>query len=194
MFVMLMERVITLCFHHDTGISSKVTVTPSTLIRIQHRDTARLFCSVKHSTPKAVISWRKKGENETITEGVRFTLTPNGALQIRNIRFEEQGQYECIAENTFTAKKHISTNAASIEVIGGMFYTEYFFHISEGSARVTVLISSEHFQRLPKINSRLQKKDKKCFDCTGSLSTFQAQMTGKNKDIIKTNVYFRTLE
>lgn len=118
-------RVVNHCFHHDTGISSKVTVTPSTLIRIRHRDTARLFCNVKHSAPKAVISWRKKGENETITEGVRFTLTPNGALQIRNIRFEEQGQYECIAENTFTAKKHTSTNAASIEVIGGMVYTEY---------------------------------------------------------------------
>lgn len=116
-----MEMVVT----HDTGMSSRVTVTPSTLIRIRHRDTARLFCSVKHSAPKAVISWRKRGENETITAGARFTLTPNGALQIRNIRFEEQGQYECIAENTFTAKKHTSTNAAMIEVIGGTFYNKY---------------------------------------------------------------------
>ena len=120
-----MERVVTHYFHHGTGISSRVAVTPSTLIRIQHEDTARLFCSVKHSAPKAVISWRKRGENETITAGVRFTLTPNGALQIRNIRFEEQGQYECIAENTFTAEKHISTNAASIEVIGGMYYINF---------------------------------------------------------------------
>ena len=112
------------CFCCGTGISSKVAVTPSTL-RIRNGDTARLSCSVKHSAPKAVFSWRKKGENETIAEGVQFTLTPDGALQIRNIRFEEQGHYECIAENTFTVKKHISTNAASIEVIGGMVYTQY---------------------------------------------------------------------
>lgn len=183
MFVILTEMVVDHCCHHDTGISSKVTVTPSTL-RIRNGDTARLYCSVKHSAPKAVISWRKKGENETITEGVRFTLTPNGALQIRNIRFEEQGQYECIGENTFTAKKHISTNAASIEVIGGMFYTKYlgwtgnnfltfqcfqflnFPKNSEDSVKVIILISSEHFQRLPKTNSRFQMNDEKCYDCT----------------------------
>jgi len=118
MFVISWEMVVTR-FHYGTGISSKVAVTPSTL-RVRNGDTARLSCNVKHSAPKAVFSWRKKGENETITVGVRFTLIPDGALQIRNIRFEEQGQYECIAENTFTAKKHVSTNAASIEVIGGM--------------------------------------------------------------------------
>ena len=165
-----MEMVVTR-FHHNTGMSSRVTVTPSTLIRIRHRDTARLFCSVKHSAPKAVISWRKKGQNETITAGARFTLTPNGALQIRNIRFEEQGQYECIAENTFTAKKHTSTNAALIEVIGGtcMLYNKYFgwtgnifltyqcFQFlnfpknSEVSVEIIILISSEHFERCQKL-------------------------------------------
>lgn len=124
MFIILKEVVVTCCFHHDTGISSKVAVTPSELI-IRNGATSRLFCSIKHSEPKAVVSWRKKGENDTITTDNRFTLTPNGALQIRNIRFEEQGQYECIAENTFTAKKHISTNAASIKVIGGMFNSKY---------------------------------------------------------------------
>ena len=158
-FVILREMVVTHCFPHDTGISSKVAVTPSTL-RIRNGDTARIFCSVKHSAPKAVISWRKKGENETITAGALFTFTPNGALQIRNIRFEEQGQYECIAESTFTQEKHISTNAASIAVIGGMFYTKYlgwtgnnfltfqcfqflvFPKNSEGGVKVIISISS----------------------------------------------------
>ncbi|KAL9985599.1 hypothetical protein ACROYT_G008021 [Oculina patagonica] len=98
------------------GISSKVAVVPSKL-KVPYGDTSRFFCSLKHSAPKAVISWRKKGENDTIKAGDRFTLIPNGALQIRNIRFEEQGQYECIAENTFIARKHTSTVAGLFEVI-----------------------------------------------------------------------------
>ena len=97
-----------------------MAVVPSK-VKVPYGDTSRFFCSLKHSAPKAVISWRKKGENNTITTGDRFTLIPNGALQIRNIRFEEQGQYECIAENTFIAKKHASTVAGLFEVIPGMF-------------------------------------------------------------------------
>lgn len=105
----------------DTGITSKVAVVPSKL-KVTFGDTTRFFCSLKHSSPKAVFSWRKKGENDTIKSGDRFTLIPNGALQIRDIRFEEQGQYECIAENTFIARKHTSTVAGLFEVIPGMFY------------------------------------------------------------------------
>lgn len=85
-------------------------------------DTSRFFCSVKHSAPKAVISWRKKGENGTISSGKHYTLIPNGALQIRNIRFEEGGDYECIAENLFTNKRHTSTDTGFIEVLPGKFY------------------------------------------------------------------------
>lgn len=105
------------------GISSKVSVISPTSKKIPLGDTSRFFCSIKHSAPKAVISWRKKGENGTITAGGHFTLIPNGALQIRNIRFEEQGEYECIAENAFTNKRHTSTNAGYFEVLPGMFYS-----------------------------------------------------------------------
>ncbi|KAM7446448.1 putative aminophospholipid-translocase [Porites harrisoni] len=99
------------------GISSKVSVTPSVLNAIQG-DTSRLFCSVKHSTPKALIAWKKQGStNVTITTGNHFTLTPDGALQIRNIRFEDQGKYECIAVNNKTMRQHTSTNAATVQVL-----------------------------------------------------------------------------
>lgn len=108
-------------YFHPTGISSKVSVTPSVLKAIQG-DTSKLFCSVKHSTPKALISWKKQGStNVTITTGNHFTLTPDGALQIRNIRFEDQGKYECIAENTEAVRQHTSTNAATVQVLPGMF-------------------------------------------------------------------------
>ena len=108
-------------YFQPTGISSKVSVTPSVLKAIQG-DTLRLFCSVKHSTPKALIAWKKKGSNNvTITTGNHFTLTPDGALQIRNIRFKDQGNYECIAENSETMRQQTSTNAATVQVLPGMF-------------------------------------------------------------------------
>lgn len=51
-----------------------------TLIRIRYRDIVRFFCNVKYLVFKVVISWRKKGENEIIIEGVRFILIFNGVL------------------------------------------------------------------------------------------------------------------
>lgn len=99
------------------GISSKVSVISPYSRKVPLGDTSRFFCSVKHSAPKAVISWRKKGENGTISSGKHYTLIPNGALQIRNIRFEEGGDYECIAENLFTNKRHTSTDTGFIEVL-----------------------------------------------------------------------------
>ena len=104
-----------------TGISSKVAVTPSSL-KATFGDTSRFFCSIKHSSPKAIIAWRKQGSSVLITTGERFTLTPDGALQIRNIRFEEQGKYECVARNTITMRMHTSTTAGTLQVIPGMFW------------------------------------------------------------------------
>ena len=78
---------------------------------------------MKHSTPKALIAWKKQGSTNVtiITTGNRFTLTSDGALQIRNIRFEDQGKYECIAVNTKTVRQHTSTNVATVQVLPGMF-------------------------------------------------------------------------
>lgn len=98
------------------GLSSKVSVIPP-LLKVTFGDTARLFCDVKHSNPKAIIVWRKRGSNASITTGEHFTLIPDGALQIRNIRFEDQGDYECTATNDITGKTHISTNAGSVKVM-----------------------------------------------------------------------------
>ena len=80
---------------------------------------ARFYCSVKHSVPKALIKWKKKGEPDDITTGGRFTLIPGGALQISNIKFADQGNYECIAENYVTSRSHTSTNTGTIEVLPG---------------------------------------------------------------------------
>ena len=103
-----------------TDISSKVAVTPSTL-RVSFGDTTRFYCAVKQSTPTAVVRWKKQGEIGFITAGGRFTLTAEGALQIADSSFEDQGQYECIAENAVTSATYKSANAGSLQVTAGAF-------------------------------------------------------------------------
>lgn len=98
------------------GISSKIDVVPKTL-SVMFGDTARLFCNVKHSNPKAKVGWRKQGSNASITTGDRFTLIPDGALQINTIRFEEQGKYECFATNEIARKTHTSTTVGNVKVL-----------------------------------------------------------------------------
>ena len=104
-----------------SGISSKVDVVPKTS-SVTFGDTARLFCNVKHSNPKAKVGWRKQGSNVSITTGDRFTLIPNGALQINNLRFEEQGKYECFATNEIARKTHTSTTVGNVKVLPGMIH------------------------------------------------------------------------
>ncbi|KAL9972279.1 hypothetical protein ACROYT_G018562 [Oculina patagonica] len=96
-------------------ISSEVTVIPSTLV-VPYGDTSRFYCTVEQSTPNAVVRWRKQGKSAFITIGGRFTLTPDGALQIRESTFEDQGQYECTAENVITATTYTSSNAGSLQI------------------------------------------------------------------------------
>lgn len=119
MYQSVLEKKISEAFFLFSGISSKVAVTPSSLT-VTDGDTSRFFCGIKHSSPKALVGWRKQGSNITITTGERFTLTANGALQIRNTRFEDKGKYLCIAANEVTMKTHTSTNVGSLEVIPGM--------------------------------------------------------------------------
>lgn len=119
MYQSVLEKKISEAFFLFSGISSKVAVSPSSLT-VTDGDTSRFFCGIKHSSPKALVGWRKQGSNITITTGERFTLTANGALQIRNTRFEDKGKYLCIAANEVTMKTHTSTNVGSLEVIPGM--------------------------------------------------------------------------
>ena len=98
-----------------------MTVTPSKL-KVLFGDTSRFYCYVNDSTPKAVVRWRKLGENHFIESKGRFTITFDGALQIADSRFDDQGDYECTAENTVTETSHMSTLTASLEVITGGTY------------------------------------------------------------------------
>ena len=95
-----------------------MVVTPFTL-KVTIGDTSRFYCTVNASTPKAIVRWRKRGGSDFIKSGGRFTLTPDGALQIGDSRFKDQGNYECTAENTVTTTTYTSTNAASLQVITG---------------------------------------------------------------------------
>ena len=97
-----------------------MAVVPSALV-VPFGDTSRFYCTVKQSTPKAVIRWRKQGESGFITMGGRFTLTPDGALQIRESTFEDQGQYDCTAENVVTATTYTSANEGSLQITDGKF-------------------------------------------------------------------------
>lgn len=50
-------------------------------------------------------------------------MTPEGALQIADSNFEDQGQYACIAENALTSATYKSVNAGSLQVTAGtLFY------------------------------------------------------------------------
>lgn len=104
-----------------TDISSKVAVTPSTL-QVPFGDTSRLYCAVKQSTPRAVVRWKKQGQRGFITTGGRFTLTPEGVLQIADSKFEDQGQYACTAENPVTSATYKSVNSGSLQITVGMFF------------------------------------------------------------------------
>ena len=60
-----------------------MTVTPSKL-KVLFGDTSRFYCYVNDSTPKAVVRWRKLGENHFIESKGRFTITfdePNRSLR-----------------------------------------------------------------------------------------------------------------
>ena len=48
-------------------------------------------------------------------------MTPEGALQIADSNFEDQGQYACMAENAVTSATYKSVNAGSLQVTAGMF-------------------------------------------------------------------------
>ena len=97
-----------------------MAVTPSTL-QVSFGDTSRFYCAVKQSTPTAYVRWKKQGERGFIAEGGRFTLTPDGALQIADSKFEDQGQYACMAENAITFATYKSSNAGSLQVTAGTF-------------------------------------------------------------------------
>lgn len=48
-------------------------------------------------------------------------MTPDGALQIRESTFEDQGQYDCTAENVVTATTYTSANEGSLQITDGKF-------------------------------------------------------------------------
>ncbi|XP_039213555.1 hemicentin-1 isoform X2 [Crotalus tigris] len=49
-------------------------------------------------TPHPVISWQKEGVS-VITTGNRYTVLPNGSLQIAKVAVEDAGTYMCVAQN-----------------------------------------------------------------------------------------------
>ncbi|KAL7984810.1 hypothetical protein Chor_003380, partial [Crotalus horridus] len=49
-------------------------------------------------TPHPVISWQKEGVS-VITTGNRYTVLPNGSLQIAKVAIEDAGTYMCVAQN-----------------------------------------------------------------------------------------------
>ncbi|XP_076827624.1 immunoglobulin superfamily DCC subclass member 3-like isoform X2 [Brachyhypopomus gauderio] len=58
---------------------------------------ARLHCAV-NGIPEATITW-ERNRTRLITDEDRYTLLPNGILQITGVRHGDSGLYRCVAKN-----------------------------------------------------------------------------------------------
>ena len=57
-----------------------------------------LECSPPLSLPLAIVYWSK---NSILVEGDRFNVLSNGSLSITEVEFSDEGQFICMANNTF---------------------------------------------------------------------------------------------
>ena len=71
--------------------------TPSN-IEVSVRDRQVLFRCLATGYPTPTITWRKDGQ--PLKLDIRHVLTKNGALNIIDPKFSDEGSYECVAQNS----------------------------------------------------------------------------------------------
>ena len=69
-----------------------------TSIEVSVRDREVAFKCLATGEPTPTITWRKDGER--LRKGRRYIISREGTLSIIDPRPEDQGQYECLAQNT----------------------------------------------------------------------------------------------
>ena len=73
-------------------------VTTPTNIEVSVSDRRVLFKCLATGQPTPTITWRKDGER--LRENRRHIISSEGTLTIIDPRFDDQGNYECVAQNT----------------------------------------------------------------------------------------------
>ena len=79
-------------------------------------DTALLRCRFTDSNPPAVLHWKKDG-HPISPDNNRVVLSPSGYLYIRDAREGDEGEYQCLANNTVTGRRRRS-NTSTLTVNG----------------------------------------------------------------------------
>lgn len=69
-----------------------------TNIEVSVTDRQVLFRCLATGYPKPSITWRKDGK--PLESDIRHVMTENGALNIIDPKFSDEGSYECVAQNS----------------------------------------------------------------------------------------------
>lgn len=69
-----------------------------TNIEVSVTDRQVLFRCIATGYPKPSITWRKDGK--PLESDTRHVMTENGALNIIDPKFSDEGSYECVAQNS----------------------------------------------------------------------------------------------
>lgn len=79
------------------SVPPKFVKTP-TNIEVSVTDRQVLFKCLATGYPKPSITWRKDGK--PLESDTRHVMTENGALNIIDPKFSDEGSYECVAQNS----------------------------------------------------------------------------------------------
>lgn len=87
----------------DNDLLSLSPVPPSfvktpTNIEVSVRDRQVLFRCLATGNPRPTITWRKNGK--LLKPDTRHVMSESGALSIIDPKFDDEGSYECVAENS----------------------------------------------------------------------------------------------
>ncbi|XP_065198410.1 hemicentin-1-like [Sycon ciliatum] len=88
--------------HDNLSVALNIYVPPIELspllnVSVSERDSAMFFCNIS-GFPLANITWYKDGE--VISESVKVQIvSSNSSLVLRNLTYEDRGNYHCVADN-----------------------------------------------------------------------------------------------
>ncbi|XP_026226944.1 immunoglobulin superfamily DCC subclass member 3-like [Anabas testudineus] len=90
-------------------------------VAVDEGGVARLTCQV-HGIPEANITWQRDRRSLT-TDDPRYTLLPNGVLQITSVRRTDSGLFRCVASNIANTRFSLEAQL-SVTVAGSRIYRE----------------------------------------------------------------------
>jgi hypothetical protein len=74
---------------------------------IVENNTAVFICAT-HGSPKPSVTWRRNG---VTLSGFRYLFSSRGEMKILKVKFEDRGEYECVARN------HLGIAEAMVELL-----------------------------------------------------------------------------